>query len=160
VTQAQRRPGSAARWIGLGLAAALGLGLWLWQRGGSPGPAPPPAAETGALPEPVVATPGRVTSLDSGGTLVVPAGALPASAPLTIELRFPEPSADAAPRPARVRAQDGRMLELEAPLADAERRSVVVEIPTDWLFPGRYVIEIETTEQSHFPLCRYALEVE
>jgi hypothetical protein len=159
VTQGRRR-GSAARWIGLGAVAALGLGLGLWRWEATRVSEAPVQAESGGLPEPIVATAGRVTTLDPGGTLVVPKAALPASGPLRIELHFPVPSADAAPRPGRVLAPDGRVLEIEAPLADAERRSVTVEVPADWLTPGRYVVEIRTTERTHFPLRRYAVEVE
>lgn len=151
--------------LGLGLGLALGLalllGLWLRGREGSPEP-PGPAAEQVATPAqtpPVVAGSG-VSSLDSGGTLIVPPGSLPASGVLTLELHFPEPSADAEPRPVRVYAPDGRVLERQAPLADSERRGVRLEIPAEWLSPGHYVVEIETTERTHFPLRRYVVEVE
>jgi hypothetical protein len=77
---------------------------------------------------------------------------------LEVDLLFPEPSASREPLPARILAPDGRLLELPAGVA-ADARRARIEIPAGWLAPGRYIIELKTTERSHFPLRRYALEV-
>ena len=69
------------------------------------------------------------------------------------------PSADDEPRPVRLIGPDGRVLETVGALDTDDRRSARVEIDPAFLRPGRYVVEMKTTERSHFPLRRYALEV-
>ncbi len=50
-------------------------------------------------------------------------------------------------------------LEIRGALHEADRRSARFELQADWLSPGRYIIEMKTTERTHFPLRRYVLEV-
>lgn len=152
--------------LAVGMAAtAVGLvafSILDTERALPPESAPPPAAEPAPSSGVAAAAPAASGPLavGSGQTLTLSATSLPAARPLAVELRLPEPSADADPRPVRVYAPDGRQLEIQAPLADSERRGVRVEIPAAWLAPGRYVVEVETTERSHFPLRRYVLQVE
>ena len=58
----------------------------------------------------------------------------------------------------RVYAPDGRALQIEGVLG-ADRLDARVETDPNFLARGRYVVEIQTTEQSHFPIRRYAVEV-
>ena len=106
----------------------------------------------------------RVTSLEtlsirSGDTLQIPAGALAGDEPAVLDLLFPVPT-DAEQLPVRVVAFDGRQLEAQGVIQAEDRRSASVEIPGDWLSPGRYLVELETTERTHFPLRRYMVEVQ
>jgi hypothetical protein len=50
-------------------------------------------------------------------------------------------------------------LKLPDAVVATDRGEVRVEIENGWLSPGRYLIEIETTEKSHLALRRYVLEV-
>ena len=177
MAEAGPRGGSTARpisWRVLVLAigmAATAVGLVAFsildtERALPAEPAPPPAAKEPAPSSAVaVAAPAAAPpapgplAVASGQTLTLSATSLPAARPLAVDLLFPEPSTSAEPLPARVLALDGRVLEMEAPLG-AGRRSAVIEIPSEWLSPGRYVVEVQTTERSHFPLRRYVLQVE
>ena len=68
------------------------------------------------------------------------------------------PSADALP--ARIVAMDGSgELKLSDAVVAGDRDRVRVQIESGWLSPGRYRIEIETTEQSQLALRHYTLEV-
>ena len=78
---------------------------------------------------------------------------------MVLRLVLGEPSRSEEPRPVRVLSLDSRVFEgqgiLGSDLADAR-----FEIDPAFLAtPGRYIVEVKTTEQSHFPLRRYALEV-
>ncbi len=125
--------------------------------GRGPDPAAPPAAGPGPTQPGAAAEPGSL-AVDSGQTLRLPAARL-AQARLAVDLLFPEPSTSAGPLSARILAPDGRVLELEAAVGGADRRRASIEIDSAWLSPGRYIVELQTTERSHFPLRRYALEV-
>jgi len=156
------------------LAAAVGVALaiaggWWWTRGAAPEPAAPPErseAQAPASEGPPAAGPeaAAVTgaedapTLVSGTTLALERDALPADGPLVVHLDLGEPSADAEPRPVRVYATDGRRLELSGRL-DASRRKARVDLDPAFLAPGRYLVEVKTTEESHFPLRRYVIEV-
>jgi hypothetical protein len=67
-------------------------------------------------------------------------------------------SADAEPRPVRLMSQDQRALEIPGAL-DSDRTAATIELDPGYLQPGTYLVEIETTEQSHFPLRRYFIIV-
>ena len=52
------------------------------------------------------------------------------------------------------------MIELATSPFGADRTRARIDLPPDALNrPGRYIIEIETTEKSHIPLRRFAIEV-
>lgn len=95
----------------------------------------------------------------SGQTLSFSADELRAGEPLVVSLRLPEPLSDDAPLPGRVLGEDGRVLELAGRVRQGDRRTASVEIDPAWLAPGRYIVELETSEHSHFPVRRFVLEV-
>ena len=160
MVDANRQPGGLA-WSrrGLVLLGVVLLGallLALWPDSGAQGPSvSKPAPASTQLP---AAAPAQALSVESGGTLELAMASLP-STPLAVDLMFPEPSTASAPLPVRIVAHDGRLLEMQARVSGDTRRRARIEIPPDWLSPGRYIVELKTTERSHFPLRRYALEV-
>ena len=78
---------------------------------------------------------------------------------MRVSLGLPEPSADAEPRPVRLVSQpDHRILELAGAL-EADRRAATIEVDPGYLQPGTYLVEMKTTERSHFPLRRYFIVV-
>jgi len=96
----------------------------------------------------------------AGETISIEAQDLPTERPLTLNLLLPAalPSADALP--ARIVAMDGsRELKLQDAVVADDRDRVELRIESGWLSPGRYLIELETTEQSHFAVRRYVIEV-
>ena len=95
----------------------------------------------------------------SNQTIQIDAASLVPGKPVVLRLVLGEPSRSQEPRPVRVLSLDSRVFEgqgiLGSDLADAR-----FEIDPAFLStPGRYIVEVKTTEQSHFPLRRYALEV-
>jgi hypothetical protein len=167
-------PGGALSWrIALGSAAVvLAVGLLLRSGLFSGDPeraadaeaqrAPPPAAERPARPVREV-TPARADSgalsIASSETLVVEAASLHAGEPLVVHLLLPEPPEGDEPHAVRVLAPDGRLLETRAPVLGGDRRGVALALDPTWLEPGRYIVEVKTTEKTHFPLRRYVVEV-
>jgi hypothetical protein len=99
--------------------------------------------------------------IESGETLTIEAGALPSSGTLTVELRLPPPADPAtAVLEARIIDPQSGVTKLSAQIGEDDRAGAVIRIPTDTLrLAGRYIVELETTELSHFPLRRYAIEV-
>jgi hypothetical protein len=63
------------------------------------------------------------------------------------------------PMNARIGDENGRMLKLKATVQGDAMGSVNLEVDTDWLSPGRYLIQLTTQEMSHLPVRRYRLEV-
>ena len=98
--------------------------------------------------------------LTAGETMSVAMQDLPTERPLALNLLLPAalPSADVLP--VRIVAMDGsRELKLPDAVVANDRGKVQVQIESGWLSPGRYRIEIETTEPSHLALRRYPLEI-
>ena len=151
---------------GVGLACTGALALLIWPRSPGESPEGPPAfreapAAGDASRRATAEGPQRRAdhALASGETLQIAVSELPAGRPLVLQLALAEPSRGPEPRPVRILATDGRMLHARGPLAEPDRMSTRVEIDPEWLTPGRYIVEVKTTERSHFPLRRYALEV-
>jgi len=126
----------------------------------------------GVHPAPLAAVPGTSArraptapsdagerSIGSGETLLIEAASLDVDEPLVVHLMLPEPPDGNDPHAVRVLAPDGRQLETRAPVLGGDRRGVALELDPDWLRPGRYLVELETTEKTHFPLRRYVVEV-
>jgi hypothetical protein len=120
-----------------------------------------PAAPAVAPEPPRVAPPMEPGELRiaSGETLQIDAASLAPGEPVVLRLVLGEPSRTQDPRPVRVISADRRVFEgpgiLGEGLADAR-----FEIDPGFLSaPGRYIVEVKTTELSHFPLRRYAIEV-
>jgi hypothetical protein len=86
-------------------------------------------------------------------------GTLPVGRPLVVELVLVEPSAHAEPLPAQLRDTTGRAFALLAAVELGERMSARIEIEPSWLRPGSYLVELRTTERSHFPIRRYPIAV-
>jgi hypothetical protein len=98
--------------------------------------------------------------LKAGETISVALQELPTERPLVLNLLLPAALLSADALPARIVALDGsRELKLSDALVANDRDEVRVQIESGWLSPGRYRIEIETTEQSPLALRRYLLEV-
>jgi len=95
----------------------------------------------------------------SGETLEISADALPAGRAVALNLQLAEPSANSEPLAGRILSEGRVPLDLSAAIRGEDRRTARVEIEAGWLSPGRYVIEVQTTERTHFPLRRYALEI-
>jgi hypothetical protein len=114
--------------------------------------------------EPVDVSPAKAELADfdliAGETTSVVAQELPTARPLTLNLLLPAGLSSAAGLPARILAMDGsRELKLSDAVVGDDRDRVRVQLESAWLTPGRYLIEIETTERSHLALRRYQLEV-
>jgi hypothetical protein len=125
-------------------------------------PAPAVAAEVPAEPEreaPSARSESTGRSIASGETLLLEAASLRAGESLVVHLLLPEPPDGDDPHAVRVLAPDGRQLETRAPVLGGDRRGVALELDPAWLAPGRYIVEVKTTEKIHFPLRRYVIEV-
>lgn len=169
--QRQLRLGAGALALVLALLAA---GAWLWlgarrqpARSEQPTPAlessaadarsAPPTAAAGA---PSLAAPGVAgRRLVSGQQARIAAASLPESGPVSFTLVLPEPSADANPLRAHVRNERGLDIETQARIETADRLEARLEVDAGVLSPGVYILEIHTTERSHMPLRRYAIEI-
>ncbi|MDJ0852395.1 MAG: hypothetical protein QNK04_28830 [Myxococcota bacterium] len=151
--------------IGIGLACVAAIAFVLW-----PDPAPegpeggradaPQREEAPAAPaEPKPLAPGADHAIESGQTLDLDSAALPDDRPLVLQLELGEPSRDLEPRPVRIIGPDGRLFHTHGPVDESDRLSARIEVDSEWLTPGRYIVEVKTTERTHFPLRRYALEI-
>ena len=162
-TQARR-----ARWSRIAFAGGvlLAVGLAISQMPEEPPPPPPdPAPEEVAMEEPAE-PPGVRTAtspdapLPPSGRLELSRDALPAAGPLVVHLALGEPSRDDAPSPVRIIGQPGpRVLALEGRLS-SDRRVTAIELDPAFLVPGSYLVDVRTTERSHFPVRRYVIVVE
>lgn len=166
---------SARPWRRVVVAFAAGVALavaaWLALLGGGgsdapdPGalPIPAPTATEPALASPAApappAAPATSHAVAPSGTLVLERAAFPTSGPVRVSLELPEMSADAEPRPVRLVSQpDHRILELPGAL-ESGRTAAAIEVDPGYLQPGTYLVEVQTTERSHFPLRRYFIIV-
>ena len=159
----------------MGVLVAVASAYSGWWRANAPAPAASldaaaPAAEPALVAlEPVVRaelqvhTPAPAVAqqtpvLASGQSLSVRVP--PLNEPLHVDLEVPAPTPGVEALAVIVRAHDGRMLVLEATVRHPGRDHVRVAIDGGFLqSPGRYVVEIETTEQTLLPIRRYTLEV-
>jgi hypothetical protein len=154
---------SSARILGWSVAGVLLVGVftaYLWNGAGH-------SAATGAaqlgMQQDASGPAGRPVfdhAIESGTTLGLAVEQLPSGRPLVLALELGVPSADLEPRPVRVIAPDGRLLHAGGPVDPDSRRSASLSIDPAWLTPGRYIVEVRTTERTHIPLRRYAIEVE
>ncbi len=80
--------------------------------------------------------------------------------PVRIELGLPVPSETNDPRPVRLLVVGGQGVELESHPLSGSRDRVRIDLPADLLAePGRYVVDVETTEKTHLPSRRIAIVV-
>jgi hypothetical protein len=80
--------------------------------------------------------------------------------PVVLRLDLEVPSRSQEPRPVRVISmEDRRILEGQGILGE-DRSDARFELDPGFLsIPGRYVVEVKTTEISHFPMRRFGIEV-
>ncbi len=168
----RRRLGLVAVWLGAGLlviAAIRSISVTDADRAGLAGEATNRPVERTIRVKTVelhTADPNRLEvergdfDLTAGETMSISAHDLPTEDPLVLNLLLPAalPSADALS--VRIVAMDGSgELKLSNAVGANERDRVRVQIESGWLSPGRYRIEIETTERSQLALRHYPLEV-
>ena len=150
--------------VALGAALCAALAFWLWNLATGPGPAGPESSQ--AESEPPGPPPPRAVDapqageieIGSGETIEIDSKSLEPGRPVVVRLDLAVASTTDDPRPVRLLGPGGFVRLGEGALG-AGRTSARYEIDPTWLTPGRYVIEVRTTEPSHFPLRRYALEV-
>ena len=145
------------------LLAGAALAVWLpWERSVDAAEAPLAVASRGSVPAPAAPAvePVARARLASGQTLELRAAELASGEPVALRLDVAQTPPGPVSLPVRVLATDGRVLEIWGTLRDPDRRNASVEIEADFLAPpGRYIVELRTTEKSHMPLRRYAIEV-
>jgi hypothetical protein len=117
----------------------------------SPRPANPAASDP--LPPPDY-------HIAEGGRLHIAAGTLPKGEVLTLGLALPEDAHGGEPLPVRVASDDGRRFDTIATPAAGPQRGLRLEIESDWLNPGLYMIQVSTNERTPLALRRYVLEIE
>lgn len=151
--------------VALGLVSAVAVLVWLSRRSEEPAAAPPPPAASASADEPADGPARRAAAaqagelaIASGETIEIAAASLAPGRPVALRLFLGEASKTAEPLPVRVYAADGRASETQGLLGD-DRLDARVEIDGASLAPGRNIVEVRTTELSHFPIRRYAIEV-
>lgn len=155
---------SRTRWAPY-LAALAGVAalLWLALGGGPtlPGADPADEAASGAAVAPPAPRELREPAhrIAESERLTLEADTLPVEGALALALDLPDEARGDSPRDARVLGPDGEQLRTTATSLPGAGRGVRIEIDSSWLRPGRYLIEVETTEKTHFPLRRYVLEI-
>jgi hypothetical protein len=188
--RARRRQGGASQrsiLIGTGVAGLAALAVYAVVTGGgdAPGPQAPtplerlperralpapeePAARDHADEEPTdEEAPIEVPPSDADVVLVTGVAAgpvhardLPTDTPASIDLVLPITIEDAEVLATRIYAEGREPLVLEGAVRGPNREVVRLEVPPGWIEPGSYLIEVRTTERSHFPLRRFALVVD
>ncbi|HEY8153298.1 MAG TPA: hypothetical protein VII72_04125 [Myxococcota bacterium] len=126
-----------------------------------------PDTEIASAPAPVAPEPSRIAPpvaagelrIGSGETIELDAASLTPGTPLVLRLTLGEPSRTQDPRPVRVVSADSRVFEGEGVLGEGLADARFEIDPAFLSAPGRYIVEVKTTELSHFPLRRYAIQV-
>lgn len=151
--------------VGLGVALAVAVFAWQSWRVEEPAAEPPPPAASASADEPADGPARRAAAaqagelaIASGETLELEVAKLASGRPVALRLFLGEPSKTGEPLAVRVYAADGRASQAEGLLGD-DRLDARVELDPASLAPGRNVVEVTTTELSHFPIRRYAIEV-
>jgi hypothetical protein len=151
----------------LAAAAIVAIGVWLVATSDDAAPratttiAPTqklPAEAAPAQPRPSHSPAPAELSIASGQTLALAFSELPSEGVLVLDLELGEPSRSDEPLTGRIISSKSEVLPLTGRLGEGLTRAQV-EVPVRWLASDRYVIEIRTTETSHMPLRRYAIEV-
>jgi hypothetical protein len=124
-----------------------------------PAPAPAPAAPPPAPPRLAVPDAAGELRIASHETIQIDAASLTPGKPVVLRLDLEVPSRNEEPRPVRVISADRRILEAQGILGDGRTDARFEIDPAFFSVPGRYIVEVKTTEISHFPLRRYAIEV-
>jgi hypothetical protein len=158
---AEQTKGARIAAIIFGLAALAAAAWWVTSNPGEP------ERRRAAEMPPVDVTPRRPGlagwSIEPGMALAIARSELPERGIVPIDLDLGEPSTTTEPLSGRILSFDESRSNRERPLLGKiitdDRATTRVGLPADFLTPGTYLIEIRTTEESHFPLRRYRLEV-
>ncbi len=152
--------------VGVGVAACVAFGIGIWRaeapapRQVEPTPATtpePPQAKAAETPT-ETAEPGH--RISEFGRLRLEAGDLPVFGPVALVLDLPdEARGDSEPRTVRIVCEDGRALDTTASIEPGAGSGVRIEIDSNWLRRGDYMISVTTSEPTHFPVRRYVLEI-
>jgi hypothetical protein len=153
----------------IGMVLALGIGYALRPHAGREtppaapaAPVPPSASAPPAVAPPAPAPPAAPAGpprAKAGGTLQLDRASFPASGAVHVSLELPVASTDDEPRPVRLISQpDHRILQVRGKI-ESGRGAAAIDVDQSYLQPGTYLVEVETTEQSHFPLRRYFIIV-
>lgn len=122
-------------------------------------PVPDPTGEVARASGDAVAPP----VVEAGGRIELDLAAIAEQPRVALRLAVPTPPDSAAPLRWRLLGEGFEPEWAEAPLApaegDAAQSEARIEIDGPSLSRGRYVVELETRERSHFPLRRYELLV-
>ena len=154
------------RWImiivlcGLGLLAAVAFMPQLSEQSERENSAAVPAPNAD-VPVTKIAeeTPGTI-QLPESGRLTIAYSDLPKREALTLALPVTEGAIGDTPLPARIVDVDGRVLDVIVNPVPADPTSATLVLDTEWLAPGRYMIQLRTQDQSALPLRRFVLIIE
>jgi hypothetical protein len=113
--------------------------------------APSPAPSGPALPAHRIA---------EGGRLTIDAESLRDGEVLALGLALADEARGSEPLSVRVVSVDGRRIETTAVPAAGRGSGLRLELDPRWLVPGRYMVEVTTTEKIPLHLRRYVLEVQ
>jgi hypothetical protein len=159
-----------------GMLLAIGVGYaWLRPEAREAKPVVPAPASTGQLAPPGATEPAAAAGAEAQpaptaaasqtkplapfGTLQMTRADFPNSGPVIVSLDLGEPSADESPRLVRmfsVTDQRGILTEVQL---DSTRSVGTLQLDPNFLQPGEYFVEVQTTERSAFPLRRYVIVV-
>lgn len=123
--------------------------------------APPAHSQPAAIDE-VESAPPVIPAdfmLQTAEMAVIRSSEFPPDRPVRLGLMLPVPATRFEPLRAKIVDADGRTLDAKAFVQGAEKGIANLEIETDWLSPGRYLIHLTTQELAALPLRRYPLEV-
>ena len=141
--------------------AVLGFGaVWLTSgdsrdRGSRPKAPPVPITPRAAGPVGWKVVPGE--------TVAISVAEIAGRGPVVIDLTLGEPSANDERLSGRILSLDPERQDRERAITGwivgEDRGTARITIPSKWLREDRYLVEIKTTEKSHFPLRRYKIDV-
>lgn len=112
--------------------------------------------ESSPTPDPVDSVP----RIAEHGRLSLDVDELPEEGPLALILDLPDEARTGGPRSVRVVSVDGRRIDTTASPVAGTGTGVRLEIDSDFLSRGLYMIEIDTAEPTALHLRRYVLEMQ
>ncbi len=157
---------SGDRWLIVAFAAiGVAIGVWLAMDRAQPAPdargetSVAPSDEPGALaPEPS-GPPAPALRIAESGRISIDAASLRDGEVLALELALADEARGSEPLSVRVVSLDGRRIETTAAPAAGSGSGLRLELESEWLRPGRYMIEVTTAEKIPLHLRRYVLEI-
>lgn len=101
-----------------------------------------------------------VVPVGSGDVIHVDLAEIGTVEAVRFEFTLPMASADEEPRPVTVYDPEGQRSKFETAALSGERTQARIDVPSStFTGPGKYIVEIRTTERSHIPLVRFAVEI-